>query len=159
MTPPPEPVAGSAGGTPSGAVPTTPAEDGAGGGRDPRNLLFLWWIVPILVVGLGAAIWAVVAIGGGDDEPRTPERFEVVVPVGTQARIDAGETVSVMPARIELRVGDTLYLRNDDVETQSVGPYVLDPGEVLELQYGAPGTFAGFCPLSEGKRYEIVVTA
>lgn len=87
-----------------------------------------------------------------------PQTIEIVVPAGTQARMDAGETVTVMPTRLELRVGDTLHMINNDVVAHPIGPYVVEANDELRMRYGSPGHFEGYCPLSEGERYEIIVT-
>lgn len=84
--------------------------------------------------------------------------YEIVVPLGTQERLNRGETVSVMPSLLEFRVGDTLRIRNEDVVTQAVGPYEVRPGEQFELRYGSPGHYEGMCSLSEDEVYEIVIT-
>ena len=102
-----------------------------------------------------AALAAASLLACGDDPP--PQTVEIVVPAGTQERLFAGEEVVVMPARLELRVGDTLLIRNEDSVTQSVGPYLVQAGGEVRLTYGEPGTYEGYCPLSEGQRYEIVV--
>jgi hypothetical protein len=39
-----------------------------------------------------------------------------------------------------------------------VGPYFVEAGGEIRLIYGKAGTYEGYCPLSEGQRYEIVVT-
>ncbi len=80
------------------------------------------------------------------------------MPAGTQDRLDAGEDVVVMPERLELTVGDVLLIRNEDDVEQSVGPYTVAAGEESRFEFGVPGTYEGYCPLSEGDRYEIVVT-
>ena len=92
------------------------------------------------------------ACGGGADT------FEIVVPAGTQERILAGEVIDVMPNRIELRVGDTLLIRNEDSVTQSVGPYMVAAGREMTLTYGSVGRYEGYCPLSADETYEIIVT-
>lgn len=86
-----------------------------------------------------------------------PETIEIVVPHGTQFRLMAGEQVVVMPTVLEMRVGDTLIIRNEDIIAHSVGPYVVAAGDELNLRYGSPGVFEGYCPLSEDQRYEIIV--
>lgn len=63
-----------------------------------------------------------------------------------------------MPSVLQFEVGDTIRIRNEDVVDQSVGPYWVPAGEEFELTYGAPGRYEGVCPLSEGERYEIIVT-
>ena len=113
------------------------------------------WAVPLFAFGIGAT-WILATDDSGDARPA--QTIEIVVPAGTQERLAAGEKVVVMPARLEFRVGDRISIRNDDLVAQSVGPYVVDPGEEMVLQYGAPGVYEGYCPLSEGERYEIVVT-
>jgi len=104
-----------------------------------------------------AGVLAVLTLSacGGDSTART---IEIVVPAGTQELLDAGEKVAVMPDRIELRVGDTLVLRNEDSVRQLVGPYLVDAEDERQFSWGSPGTFWGYCALSENYRYEIVVT-
>ena len=104
----------------------------------------------LLLVTLGA--------GCGGTERAAPEAVEIVVPEGTAERLRAGEDVVVMPTRLELDVGQTLVIRNEDVEDTSVGPYSVGAGKTLSIKYGQPGSFEGFCPVSENDRYEIVIT-
>jgi plastocyanin len=108
----------------------------------------------LVVTGLAL----VTAAACGDVTPAA-RVVELVVPAGTQERLDRGEAVVVMPARLEVRVGDRIVIRNEDSVEQSVGPYSVAAGQTFELTWGAPGSYSGYCPLSEGERYEIVVTA
>lgn len=82
----------------------------------------------------------------------------IVIPLGTQAQIDRGETVAVVPARLEIHVGDTLRIENRDVVSQLVGPYVVGAGQVFEITYGSPGVYHGYCSIFEGGHYELVVS-
>jgi len=114
---------------------------------------------PLVLTALAAALLlALLGTGCGDTEEAAPEVVELVVPDGTAARLRAGEDVVVMPERLELEVGQTLVIRNEDVEAASVGPYSVAAGKTLSVRYGQPGTFEGVCPLSENDRYEIVIT-
>jgi hypothetical protein len=133
----------------------TATASGSGQAQGDRGYRFLLWVVPLLVLSTAAIVWAVAA---GGEKPRDPETIEIIVPAGTQDRLAAGEKVVVMPARLEFRVGDRIFIRNEDDVAQSVGPYLVEAGEEMLLQYGAPGVYEGYCPLSEGERYEIVVT-
>lgn len=113
-------------------------------------------IVPVVAALCIVALVALVAgCSGGDG--REPVTISIVVPAGTQQAIEAGEQIELMPTRLEFHVGDTLHIRNDDVVTHSVGPYSVAAGAEFRFTYGAPGVFEGYCPLSEGDRYEIVV--
>ena len=108
-----------------------------------------------LVVGVVALVVGMAACGDTDGDPITQE---LVVPLGTAERLEAGETVTVMPTQLTFEVGDTLRIRNEDTEPQAVGPYRVAAGDEFEITFGAPGRFEGVCVLSEGERYEIVIT-
>lgn len=112
-------------------------------------------LVAVLVLATLFAGGSVTACGDG----RKVQTIELVVPAGTSQRLVEGQVVTVMPARLELRVGDTLLIRNEDSSDQSVGPYFVKAGGEIRLTYGKAGQFEGYCPLTEGKRYAIVVTA
>lgn len=83
---------------------------------------------------------------------------EIVVPLGTGERLDRGEKVELMPPELNLRVGDTIRIRNEDVVFQEVGPYFVAAGQEFELTYGAPGRYEGICPLSGNQPYVITIT-
>lgn len=121
--------------------------------RDPARQRRWALLAALAAVLLGVAV----AACGGNGDGRG-QVYEIVVPLGTQERLNRGETVSVMPSLLEFRVGDTLRIRNEDVVTQAVGPYEVRPGEQFELRYGSPGHYEGMCSLSEDEVYEIVIT-
>jgi hypothetical protein len=112
----------------------------------------------LVVVAMALVCVAATSCGSDDAAKVAPKVVELVVPAGTQARLDKGETVEVMPAKLEFRVGDTLRIRNDDVADQYMGPYLVLAGQQFELRFGAPGRYAGLCSLSGGSSYEIVIT-
>ncbi len=131
----------------------TPLPDLLSGLRSRRQRSGTWLVLTLLLaVGLGSGLTAC----GGGPEPRT---IEIVVPAGTSERLAAGEKVVVMPPRLEFTVGDQIRIRNEDSVEQSVGPYLVQAGQELLLKYGKEGTYEGYCPLTEGERYEIVVKA
>lgn len=101
------------------------------------------------------ALAALAGCGGGDGGPSVTE---LVVPRGTMERLSRGEDVTIMPTTLEFEVGDTLRIRNDDVEAQAVGPYRVAAGDEFEVTFNAEGRFEGVCPLADGDRYEIVIT-
>jgi hypothetical protein len=110
------------------------------------------------LIAIVALAGLAVASCGADDTNRNPQTVEIVVPAGTQDRLDRGEPVDVMPAKLTFRVGDTLLIRNDDRVDQYVGPYLVRAGQQFELTYGAPGHYQGLCTLSGSAGYEIVIT-
>ena len=94
--------------------------------------------------------------GGGASGPQ--KVVEIVVPAGTQDKLNRGELVDVMPAELYFRVGDVIRIRNDDSVDQYAGPYLVQAGQQFELKFGAPGKYGGLCNLSGGSTYMIVIT-
>lgn len=126
-----------------------------GGPADGRAPLGWFWFILLLVVAVGLGVFLVTR----GSQPREPKTIELVVPAGTADRLAAGEKVVIMPARLEFTVGDRLRIRNEDDEDQSVGPYEVAAGQEIILDFGKPGMYEGYCPVSEGERYLIVVKA
>jgi hypothetical protein len=105
----------------------------------------------VLVAALGLAV--VVFAGGGRD----PVTYRYVIPAGTGDRIAAGETVEIVPARLEVHVGDRLLLRNKDDIQHHMGPLFVDANSLLSLSFSDPGVIQGVCTLNQAGRAEIVV--
>ncbi|HEY7625922.1 MAG TPA: hypothetical protein VH761_02600 [Ilumatobacteraceae bacterium] len=115
-------------------------------------------VLRALTIGLIAAVAVVPASCGGGSGGKG-KVVEIVVPAGTQDKLDRGEIVDIMPAELYFRIGDVLRIRNNDRAAQYVGPYVVQAGEQFELKYGATGSYGGLCNLSGGNTYKIVITA
>jgi hypothetical protein len=99
---------------------------------------------------------ALVALAGCGEAPiRT---VVITIPRGTASRLSLGQKVNVMPPVLRLHVGDRLRIINRDIEDQTVGPWLVTAGNTFEARFGTPGRYEGLCPLSDQKRYEIVVT-
>jgi len=117
------------------------------------------WAIPVVLAVV--AIVALVAIGmsiatlvgGGSQETVT-----FVVPDGTTERVFFGESVEIMPNEVRMRVGDTLVVRNDDIETVTVGPFTVRAGETLTQEFRRPQTLIGECTLSGSGEIKIIVT-
>jgi len=73
---------------------------------------------------------AAILLLGGCAPAREPEVVEFVVPAGTQARLDAGETIEIMPAELTFRV--IVRAIND---CPAISPRIPDPEAV---PYGEP---------------------
>ena len=112
--------------------------------------------IVIAVAGLAvAAIVAVLLIGiGSEPEGRT---IELVIPKGTSARIDSGESVPGIPDRIEASVGDTLLIVNRDSATQFVSGFAISPGQEVNIPLSRPGTYSTNCSAHKDKSIEMVV--
>lgn len=110
----------------------------------------------------GAAVLAVMAIAGAAaillwPSSSSDEVHEIVVPAGTQERIETGETVELLPRIFEVSIGDRLVIVNDDDATHQVGPYIVGPGQRIEQQFLVPGRIEGVCTLHPSGEVAIVV--
>lgn len=85
------------------------------------------------------------------------QTHEILVPAGTQDRIDDGETVELLPRTFEVAIGDRIVIINDDEATHQVGPYIVGPGQRIEQQFLVPGRIEGVCTLHPSGEVVIVV--
>ena len=139
--------------TPTDAEGAEPNDD-ASSDDSGTNLLFFVLLGAILLIPL-------VAVGGWflatSDEPASRTVTYVVEP-GTADRLNKGEQIQIMPPELQLEVGDSLVIRNDDTETMVVGPYTVAPGETLNQRFGRAQTLVGECSLSSTGEVKIIVT-
>jgi hypothetical protein len=68
-----------------------------------------------------------------------------VIPTGTGARLDRGERISILPARIDARVGQIIRISNQDGEAYLLGPFYVGARETLTQRFTSPGRFEGTC--------------
>lgn len=109
-----------------------------------------------------AAVVAIVAVAGAATMLLWPsstagQTHEILVPAGTQARIDDGEKVELLPPTFEVALGDRIVVINDDDATHQVGPYIVGPGQRIEQQFLVPGRIEGVCTLHPSGEVAIVV--
>lgn len=141
-------------------MPAPTTSDPAPGPAEPIPRRARGWGIPVLLtivvaLALGAAVVAVAALTRDEREPQT---VTFVVPDGAAEDAYFGKPVDVMPPEVELRVGDTLVVRNDDSQTASVGPFTVRAGETLRQTFRRPQTLIGECTLSGTGEVKIIVT-
>lgn len=76
----------------------------------------------------------------------------VVIPPGTAARLDAGDTNAGIPERIELTQGDRLVLKNEDVAPHLVGGLFVFDGSTVTAPFREVGTFNYVCSVHPNGR-------
>lgn len=126
-----------------------------------RRLIVLALIAAAL---LGAAAAARALWSGGDNSG--PGAVEVegagadwsyVIPDGTGVRLDGGEELEILPARIDARVGETIRIVNRDGRGYLLGPFFVGPHETLTQRFVSPGTFEGECAVHPSGKLVLVV--
>ena len=78
-----------------------------------------------------------------DDDARAD--YDYVIPSGTGDRIDAGERIDILPAELQVTVGETIRITNDDTRGHVVGVFYVGAGETLTQSFTAPGVLSGEC--------------
>jgi hypothetical protein len=129
---------------------------------------------------LVACLAAVTACGGDDAaEPSTPTAtavsgtavsgtatpfsphdtatYEYLVPDGTGERLDAGDTIELMPQTLFVKVGESIYIENQDDRDYTVGPFFVAAGQSLAMRFNAVTVLSGECLMNPSGQFEIVV--
>jgi hypothetical protein len=123
-------------------------------------------VVLALLVGVGAVVIhragtdrsgasspGAVAVGRGEAD------FSYVIPRGTGGRLDRGERVEILPARIAARVGDVIRIENRDARGYLLGPFYVGPGETVAQRFVSPGRFTGECAVHPSGQIVLDVSA
>lgn len=117
----------------------------------------------VVLAFVAGALGALCACGSDDRlqttgaEPDSIAQLDVVIPAGTHARIEAGESVELLPASVEFHVGDVLRIVNHDDRTHVVGPFSVQAGETLTQRFSAPGAYQGECSVHPSGSVELRV--
>lgn len=121
----------------------------------------VWWkllLVALLEVGLLASC------SGGedgltfDDSATLDADYEFVIPLGAGERIDAGEPLEILPARLDVRVGEVIRIVNNDDRGHLVGPFYVGANEELSQQFSSPGELIGECTVHPSGQLIVSVT-
>ncbi len=114
----------------------------------------VWLVIAVTALGLagcgGSDTFGVGEAVNGDAD------HAFFIPEGAGEAIDAGEPLAILPAELDVAVGEILEIVNDDVRGHLVGPFYVGAGETLRRQFTSPGVFTGGCTVHPSG--EIVVT-
>jgi len=99
-----------------------------------------------------AGALTLVACGGGGSDPASEvigsideATYEFVIPAGAGDALDAGTPLEILPAELEVRVGETIRIVNTDDRGHTVGPFFVGADETLTQRFSSPGEFVGVC--------------
>ncbi len=120
--------------------------------------------------GLAVAVLAVLgAAGCSGDGPATgptvpvttvpgPYDYEYVIPAGTGAMLDSGARPAVFPTSLDVKVGETIRLVNNDDRGHTMGTFYVLANSTLVYRFSTPGTFIGDCSLNPDEDFVLTVT-
>jgi plastocyanin len=114
-------------------------------------------LLPGLLLGCGD--------DGGDGDPGVapaaadePATYEYVIPAGAGEALDAGEPLEILPAELDVMVGETIRIVNDDDRGHNVGPFFVGAGETLSQRFSSAGEFVGVCTVHPSGQIVLVVS-
>ncbi len=123
------------------------------------------------MAGVAVLIGGLVAgglVGCGDDtsQPTTQAvsddgavTFDYVIPIGAGEALDAGTPLEILPAELEVNVGDTIRIENQDDRGHTVGPFFVGANETLTQRFSTPGEFEGVCTVHPSGQLVLIVNA
>ncbi len=82
---------------------------------------------------------------------------EYSIPDGTWDRSNAGEEIEILPARLDVVVGETIRIVNHDSHGHYVGIFYVGPGETATQRFSSPGKFVGQCTVHPSGELSLVV--
>lgn len=91
-------------------------------------------------------------------ESGKPANYDYLIPAGTAARIAAGRPFDVVPQRLDVKVGETIRIRNQDSVGAEVGVFFVGPGETVSMKFTKPGVLRGKCTVHRSGEFTINVT-
>jgi plastocyanin len=91
----------------------------------------------------------------GADQPAT---YEYVIPAGAGEAIDRGEPLEILPAELDVTVGETIRIVNHDDRGHNIGPFFVGAGETVTQRFSSPGEFVGVCTVHPSGQIVLVVS-
>ena len=85
--------------------------------------------------------------------------FEYVIPAGAGEALDAGTPLEILPAELQVNVGDTIRIENQDDRGHTVGPFFVGANETLTQRFSTPGEFEGVCTVHPSGQLVLIVNA
>jgi hypothetical protein len=126
----------------------------------------------LMSLAVTAAVLTGTACGGGASSPSTTLRaatsalgtdvkatYEYVVPYGTSVRINQGQVVDIMPQTLNVKVGESISIWNQDGEPYMIGPFYVNASQKVAMRFTQKGTLSGVCSMNPEGEFIINVSA
>ncbi|MEN9507417.1 MAG: hypothetical protein RI958_3343 [Actinomycetota bacterium] len=118
-------------------------------------------VAMVLVAGSVTACGG--AKGSQDATPMTtipgPYDYDYLIPNGTAAQIALGNDPGIMPTELDVRVGETIRIVNDDVVSHTVGTFYVLAGTSLVYRFPKEGRYEGECSTNPDDVFVLTVRA
>lgn len=94
-----------------------------------------------------------------DDAAAAAADYSFSIPPGAGEAYDRGEPLEVLPATLDVRVGEVIEIVNDDDRGHLIGPFFVGAGETLRQRFRSPGTYVGVCTVHPSGELSLKVSA
>lgn len=78
-------------------------------------------------------------------DPDVPADYDYLIPAGAGERIDAGQELDIFPTTLQVHVGQTIRIVNQDDRGHLVGPFYIAADSTLTQRFASEGRFIGTC--------------
>ena len=124
------------------------------------------WMIRLGAIAIALALFAVGCSSDDrsgplvvEDPAATNFDYDYLIPAGTGERYDAGEFIEILPAELEVSVGEVLRIVNEDERDHLVGPFFVGAGETLTQRFSTAGEFEGLCTVHPSGQFILIVNA
>lgn len=118
-----------------------------------------------LAAGVASVVLLVAC--GSDDDAAGPgiaavddvdsATYEFVIPVGAGDALDEGVPLEILPGELEVTVGETIRIVNEDDRGHLVGPWFVGAGETVTQEFASAGEFEGECTVHPSGQLVLMV--
>lgn len=96
-------------------------------------------------------------VGAGILTPPEKPRAKRVIDIPPGAAKKVKDDPSLVPSRIDARVGERLIIKNRDSQTHQIGPFSVQPASSVEYPLLVEGRYVGICSLKPGRSFVLQV--
>lgn len=124
-----------------------------------RRLLKTLVVIGLCALGTVGCSGEPDAFDVNDARPDAAADYEYLIPDGAGVALDAGTPLSILPAQLDAKVGETVEIVNDDDRGHLVGPWFVGAGETLRQTFASPGEFIGECTVHPSGTIRVIISA
>jgi hypothetical protein len=88
---------------------------------------------------------------------RAPKVIEIFIPEGTAEKVARGEAPPTIPDSMIFVIGDTLVVKNNDIQDHELGPLWIPAGSSASLPLDAAASYAYSCSFQPGQSFGLDV--
>ena len=85
--------------------------------------------------------------------------YEYLIPRGAGEQIRGGAPLAILPAELDVQVGEVIRIINEDDEGHFIGIFYVGAHETVTQQFASPGEFVGNCSVHPSGQISLRVDA